>query len=139
MHGKITKTIAAMLVSASMIASVPASARPNHDNGWSRHDDRNRHSDRWDRRDDRRDRHHDRRWNRYGGSYGYNGYRGSWRVGHRYPHWREDRYYIRDYSAYGLPAPWRGYRYYRTDSGDIVMVAIASGLIGMILGQAIAR
>ena len=44
-----------------------------------------------------------------------------------------------NYYDYGLPAPRRGYRYYRADNGDIVMVAIASGIIGLIIGGALAR
>ena len=34
-----------------------------------------------------------------------------------------------------LPPPRPGYRYYRDDNGDIVMAAIASGVIGLILGS----
>jgi len=119
--------------------------------------DRDRHYDH-DRRDDRRD--HDRRdWNRgdhrrnwdrwysqdrwrggthyYGGKYGYNGYRGHWRTGQRYPYWRDNAYVIQDYRAYRLPPPRAGYRYYRDDNGDIVMAAIASGVIGLIIGSQI--
>jgi len=47
--------------------------------------------------------------------------------------------YISDYGRYGLPAPRRGYRYYRSDNGDIVMAAVASGVIGLIIGGALAR
>jgi Ni/Co efflux regulator RcnB len=95
--------------------------------------------ERWQRRDWQRD--HER-WRRgevryYGDRYGYNGYHGRWRSGQRYPYWRNDRYVINDWRAYRLPPPRPGYRYYRDDSGDIVMVAIASGLIGMIVGSAI--
>jgi Ni/Co efflux regulator RcnB len=95
--------------------------------------------ERWQRRDWQRD--HER-WRRgevryYGDRYGYNGYHGHWRSGQRYPYWRNDRYVINDWRAYRLPPPRPGYRYYRDDSGDIVMVAIASGLIGMIVGSAI--
>jgi Ni/Co efflux regulator RcnB len=77
------------------------------------------------------------RYHLYGPGYGYDGYRGSWRVGQRYPYYRSDRYVISDYRYYGLPAPRHGYRYYRTDNGDIVMVALATGLIGLIAGQAL--
>ena len=41
-----------------------------------------------------------------------------------------------DYGNYGLPAPRRGYRYYRDNNGDIVMAAIAGGIIGLIIGSA---
>ena len=92
-----------------------------------------------DQRDQNRD-HNDRgeqRWHNYGGQYGYNGYHGRWRTGQRYSHYRDDRYAIRDYRSYNLPPPRPGYRYYRDDSGDIVMVAITSGIIGLILGSAL--
>jgi Ni/Co efflux regulator RcnB len=44
---------------------------------------------------------------------------------------------ISDYRRYDLPPPRRGYQYYRDDSGDIVMAAVATGVIGLILGNAI--
>lgn len=119
-----------------------------HDNGRRDH---GRHGD--DRRGDDRDhRAYERDWNRwyshdrwagdhryYGGRYGYNGYDGRWRTGQRYPYWRENRYIISDYRAYRLPPPRPGYRYYRDDNGDIVMVAITSGLIGLIVGSALSH
>ena len=49
----------------------------------------------------------------------------------------DNGYYISDYRSYRLPPPRPGYRYYRSDNGDIVMAAIASGLIGAIIGSAI--
>jgi len=83
------------------------------------------------------DRHHrdrgDHQWRNWGGQYGYNGYRGQWRTGQRYTHWRDQRYYVTNYQAYGLPAPRHGYRSYRDSNGDIVMAAIATGLIASIL------
>jgi Ni/Co efflux regulator RcnB len=157
--------IAALLAVTTMATAMPASAqyyggdrdgryyrdsdrdgRPDY-REWNRDRDRDGRPDQWDRRDNRRDwrrdwrsdRRHDRQYRYYGGNYGYDGYYGRWRSGQRYPYWRDNRYYIRDYHAYGLPAPYRGYRYYRTDSGDIVMAAVASGIIGVIIGNAIAR
>lgn len=107
---------------------------------WNRDRDHDGRPDQYDRYDNRRGggewrRHHHYRM--YGPGYGYEGYRGDWRVGQRYPYYRNDRYVIYDYRAYGLPPPRHGYRYYRADNGDIVMVAIASGLIGLIVGQAL--
>lgn len=80
-----------------------------------------------------------RHWHSYGGQYGYNGYHGRWRTGQRFTHWRNNRYVINDYRAYNLPPPRRGYRYYRDDNGDIVMAAIATGVIGLILGSQLGR
>jgi len=104
----------------------------DHRGGWDR-DHRN-----WDRQ------YSHERWNHgppryWGGRYGYNGYRGNWRVGQRYPYWRDNRYVISDYRAYRLPPPRPGYRYYRDDQGDIVMAAIASGAIGLIIGSALSQ
>lgn len=106
---------------------------------WNRDRDRDGRPDQWDRRDNRgswADRRGNR-WQYYGNQYGYDGYRGAWRVGQRYPNWRNNRYYLNDYGYYGLPAPRRGYRYYRDNNGDIVMAAIASGVIGLIVGGAL--
>lgn len=144
MTKRYSASLAALVGFATILAVVPATAqswrdrdsdgRP-HSREWSR--DGGGRSDRWDRRDNRRDWNRgwrgDRGWRHYGGRYGYEGYRGHWRTGQRYPYWRNDSYYLRDWRRYGLPPPWRGYRYYRADDGDVVMVAIATGMIGLII------
>ena len=119
---------------AAVAQAQPYDQRDHRDRGeWN--GDRDHRGDRWgDRRGDQRG---DYRWRNFGGRYGYQGYRGRWRTGQRFDHWRDDHYWVRDYRAYNLPPPRPGYRYYRDDSGDIVMVAVASGIIGMILGSAI--
>lgn len=91
---------------------------------WNRDRDRDGRPDQYDRYDNRR---------------GHGAYRGQsrWRQGEVYPYYRERAYVIDDYRAYRLPPPQRGYRYYRSDDGDVVMVAIASGLIGAIIGGAL--
>ena len=91
---------------------------------WNRDRDRDGRPDQYDRYDNRR---------------GHGAYRGQgrWRQGEVYPYYRERAYVIEDYRAYRLPPPQRGYRYYRSDNGDVVMVAIASGLIGAIIGGAL--
>jgi Ni/Co efflux regulator RcnB len=104
---------------------------------WNRDRDRDGRPDQYDRRDRRSDRY-DRSYRYYGGNYGYDGYRGRWRTGQRYPYYRNDRYIISDYRAYRLPPPRPGYRYYRDNNGDVVMAAIASGVIGLIIGGALA-
>jgi Ni/Co efflux regulator RcnB len=97
--------------------------RPDQ-NDWGQHRDSDRHDQ------------GGHRWHNYGGQYGYNGYRGHWRTGQRYTHYNNDHYVISDYRAYNLPPPRPGYRYYRDDNGDVVMAAIAGGIIGLILGSA---
>lgn len=60
-----------------------------------------------------------------------------WRQGQVYPDYaRRDRM-ISDWRRYNLPAPRAGYGYYRDDNGDVVMAALASGLIGLVVGNAI--
>jgi Ni/Co efflux regulator RcnB len=100
---------------------------------WNRDRDRDGRPDQWDRRDNRRDRHG------YGSGYGYAPQYGSgrWRTGQVYPYYRDRGYYISDYRTYRLPPPRPGYRYYRSDNGDVVMAAIASGIIGLIVGGAL--
>ena len=58
----------------------------------------------------------------------------TWRQGQRL----DQRYRSRDrmvsnYSSYRLRAPPRGYSYYRQDNGDILLAAIATGLIASII------
>jgi Ni/Co efflux regulator RcnB len=140
-------TLAAATALTGVMSAEVATAQP-----YDHHDDRGRHDDHrggdWDRghHDDHRgggdwNRGHggDHHWRYYGGQYGYNGYRGPWRVGRNYPHWRDNRYVVNDWRTYNLPPPRPGYRYYRADNGDIVMAAIASGMIGLIVGGALAN
>jgi Ni/Co efflux regulator RcnB len=118
--------LVALAVSTALGGTAPAgmaAAQPGY-----------RDHDRYDRDHDRGDHH----WRYYGGHYGYNGYHGRWRTGQRYAHWRDHRYVIEDWRAYNLPPPRPGYRYYRDDNGDVVMAAVASGVIGLILGGALA-
>jgi Ni/Co efflux regulator RcnB len=161
------KALAIALIGASLLSGATAASAqdyryrdrdrdgiPNqydrYDNRGMRDRDRDGVPNRYDRYDNRGMRDRDRdgvpnRYDRYdnrrlqywGGNYGYNGYRGHWRTGQRYSHYRDRGYYISDYRAYGLPAPRAGYRYYRDDNGDIVMAAIASGIIGLIIGGAL--
>jgi Ni/Co efflux regulator RcnB len=147
-----TSSVAALAALSTLATAVPAVARDHDRDGdergeWHRGHDRD---GRWDR-DDRRDwgRSHNRgrhngwrgrdgrNWAFYGGSYGYDGYDGRYRVGQRYPYYQNRSYVIEDYGYYGLPAPRQGYRYYRDrNSGDIVLAAVAGGIIGLIIGQA---
>jgi Ni/Co efflux regulator RcnB len=127
----------ALAAIACVLAAVPAGAQDRDHDGRSDRTEWNRERNH-DGRPDQRDRHDKQgayRWSYYGGRYGYAGYRGHWREGQRYPHWNNSHYYVTDYRAYNLPPPRAGYRYYRDDSGDIVMAAIGSGIIGLILGS----
>ena len=96
--------------------------RPDYQE-WGRDRDRDGRPDQYDRYDNRR-----------GSSYRHNG---GWRQGQVYPYYRNRGYVIDDYRVYRLPPPRPGYRYYRSDNGDVVMAAIASGVIGLIIGGAL--
>lgn len=152
MRKTLTTTIAALTAISSVVTAIPAGAQSRrHDSDrdgrsdrseWNRDRDHDGRADQWDRNDHRdRGRHNGwrdkrgRNWAYYGGNYGYNGYDGNWRVGQRYPNYNNQSYVVRDYGYYGLPAPRRGYRYYRDNNGDIVMAAIAGGVIGLIIGS----
>jgi Ni/Co efflux regulator RcnB len=159
MNKKMTGVVAALAAASSLLTAVPAAAQSRWNDSdrdgrsdareWNRDRDRDGRPDQYDRNDNRRDwgnRHDNRRqwadrrghrWQYYGGNYGYEGYRGNWRVGQRYTYYRDRNYYVNDYGYYGLPAPRQGYRYYRDRNGDIVMAAVASGIIGLIVGGAL--
>jgi len=130
-----TLIIGAMAL-ATLAAPVAASAQ-------SRHHDRDRDGryERWERQSDR---------NRYdGGRYTprerYNDYRrgerDQYRDARRYyrgatlPYQYRSNWYIRDYNRYGYRTPPRGYGYYRTDTGDVVLAALATGVIISLLNN----
>jgi Ni/Co efflux regulator RcnB len=135
--------------------------RGRHERGWDDRRDRD-YGNRDDRRDERRayregrrDGYHDGRradrWDdrRYNG-YHYNGrwhygppprhyrdvrydYR-AWRRGDRLPAYYRDHYRRVDYRDYRhLRPPPRGYGYYRDDRGDIILAAIATGIIASVI------
>jgi Ni/Co efflux regulator RcnB len=127
----IMAAVAASTLATGVLPAGVAAAQPGY---WH---DSDRHWNRWDHDADRW--RHDRGYHYYGREYGYQGYAGHWRTGERYPHWRDRRYWVADWRAYNLPPPAPGYRYYRDDNGDVVMAAIASGMIGLIIGGALSH
>ncbi|WP_309627152.1 RcnB family protein [Brevundimonas sp.] len=122
---------------ATLAAPVAASAQ-----SW-RHGDRDRDGryERWERRSDHN------RWDggRYTQRERYNDYRrgqrDQYRDSRRYyrgatlPYEYRSRWYVRDYNHYGWRQPPRGYGYYRTDTGDVVIAALATGVILSLLGD----
>jgi Ni/Co efflux regulator RcnB len=57
-----------------------------------------------------------------------------WEHGQTLPmSYRSNRYIVNDYSHRGWRRPPAGYAYYNTDSGDVVLAAIASGVISSIV------
>jgi Ni/Co efflux regulator RcnB len=127
-----TLFIAALAATTAMTCVLPAGVASAQSGYYGDHDQR---WNTWDRGADHWRRDHNYRY--WGRGYGYEGYRGHWRTGQVYPNWRNDRYVITNWRTYNLPPPPAGYRYYRDDSGDVVMAAIASGMIGLIIGGAL--
>ncbi|RZJ26734.1 MAG: hypothetical protein EON85_06760, partial [Brevundimonas sp.] len=89
--------------------------RNRYDGG--RYTNRERYNDQ--RRYERDQRRDYRRWQR--GAVVPREYRRSW--------------YVNDYRRYGYSAPPRGYGYYRTDTGDVVLAAIATGVVISLLSR----
>lgn len=98
---------------------------------WERRADRDRRQDyrRWERDRDRWERNRDR-WERQ--------QRREYRRWHRgavIPYDYRRSWYVDDYRRYGYAPPPRGYGYYRTDTGDIVLAAIATGVVLSLLND----
>lgn len=146
-----TLIIGALATLATVAAPMAASAQH-----WRGDRDRDGRYERWERRADRnrydggryteRERYND--WRRgqrdqyrdgrrygppYGNAYGY--HRNRWYRGATIPYDYRSRWYVRDYHRYGYAPPPRGYGYYRTDTGDIVLAAIATGVIISLLNN----
>jgi Ni/Co efflux regulator RcnB len=114
-------TLGAVMASAAVVAA-PA---PYQDHDRYDHDhDRDDHHDH-DRHDDRRDEHghyvvvHDR------------GMHEGWyhRGGYVPAEYRDRRYVVEDWRTYHLAPPPRDYQWVRSDTGEFLLVAAATGLI----------
>jgi len=107
------KVLIALSAAAVTLSAQAASAQPYRDR------DRDGVPNRYDRHDNRM--HH-------------------WKRGERLDSRFHSRgYIVSDYRRHGWRAPPRGYAYYRTDSGDVVMAAIATGVISSVIANAMAR
>ncbi|RYZ70882.1 MAG: hypothetical protein EOP91_12390 [Lysobacteraceae bacterium] len=147
---QILKASLALLFAATVV-SAPAFARDHHrDRGHDRHGyERDRHSDRDVSRYEAR-RRADGNYSRahYQDRYFRSApprvvyrpvYRNDYHPGYGPPRWaRGGRYYdagygrtyvVRDYRGYGLRAPPRGHYWRRSDAGDYLLVAVATGII----------
>jgi Ni/Co efflux regulator RcnB len=144
---KMNKPLIAGLAALATLATPMAAAAQSwrdHDrqDRYERRDDRHdRRDDRYDRRDDRYDRRSDRRDDRYDRR-DYRRYDRDqrrdyhrWQRGSAIPREYRSRWYVSDYSRYGYRQPPRGYGYYRTDTGDVVLAAIATGVIISLLSN----
>lgn len=153
-----TLGLTALVLALGVAFAAPAEARDNrrgHDRGHSSQDWRRGHDRRADhRRDHRRhgqryDRRHDRRYDRRHDRVVYvprpvvvhhpSAYRGPppWSRGRHYRHaGYAPTYVVHDYGPYGLRHPPHGHHWRRSDAGDFLLVAIATGIIAdVILGR----
>ena len=143
---------------AASAQSYPGYGQGGYTQGGDRYDRRDdRRDDRYERRDERRDDRYDRRDDRRDDRYGrhdrresrwerradrrYNAGRYHAPRGYAHRQWRRGQYlppayrgrdYQVDYRYYRLPPPPRGYQYTRVND-DVVMTAIATGLIASIV------
>ena len=155
----ILSALAATMLAAPMAA--PAFAAPpnqysdNRDWNDGRDRDQNRNWDRYDRRYDRRDnryeRYDERRHNGYYigrvwhfgpppmSVYRLRDYHPGfkpWRRGDRLGYYNHRYVEVVDYHGRHLKAPPRGYRYVQDDKGDIILAAIATGIIAAVIAGA---
>ncbi|MEZ5937067.1 MAG: RcnB family protein [Hyphomonadaceae bacterium] len=111
--------VASLLVAGTAV--LPAAADPpRHAKAYGHNDARR------DYREDRRDLNHARRE-----------VRRDVRQFHRgeYLRYYPNNYYVVDYRHRHLAPPPRGYRYVENDNGDLVLAAIATGLIAAIIAS----
>lgn len=124
------KTLLVAATAASLLASFAASAQPYGDrdrDGRPNYAERGHDRDR-DGRPDDRDRHDNRYDGRHWGNRGHHYARGQ-----RFEYYGRRDYIVNDYRRYGWAPPRRGYAYYRTDNGDVVLAAIATGIIASVI------
>lgn len=137
----IASSLMAGLIAVTAVAPAFADQRGRgydrgRDRDWNDRDYRNGYKDgrrdewRDDRRDHRRDRWDDRRERR--GWYDSRGRHHNWQRGHYFhqrPHY-SNYVVINDYHRYRLPPPRHGQYYYRDhDTGEILLIAAATGLV----------
>ena len=152
-----TLGLATLALALGVAFAAPAEARDHHrrghDRGHSSQDWRRGHDRRDDRRDYRQSRRDDRRYDRRYDRRDRRDvrvvyappprvvvhHRGPppWARGHHYRHaGYAPTYVVHDYGPYGLRQPPRGYHWRRSDAGDFLLVAIATGIIAdVILGR----
>ena len=147
-----TLGLAPLALALGVAFAAPAEARDHHRRGHDRHhasQEWRRGHDRDHRRDYRHERRHDRRHDRRDRRDVRVVYappprvvvrhRGPppWARGHHYRHaGYAPTYVVHDYGPYGLRPPPRGYHWRRSDAGDFLLVAIATGIIAdVIMGR----
>lgn len=115
----------------ALSAASPAFADPpRYSNSRDHRGDRNDRNDRGRDWNDNRNHRNDRGW------YDSRGNHRDWRRGDRFDRYSYNRFVVvdyrnyRDYRGYRLPPPRYGERYYRNnDTGEILLIAAATGLV----------
>jgi Ni/Co efflux regulator RcnB len=120
----------ALLVSFSAVAA----AQPQPQNQYDQDHYKNDHHDRNDnhRDDNHRDDNHQHQRGMYERGHSEGWYR---KGGHMPTEYRGNTYVVSDWRARHLRQPPRGYHYVRSDNGDILLVAVTTGIIASILAQ----
>jgi Ni/Co efflux regulator RcnB len=142
------KTRLSLLIAAAVIgmSAGPVMAQ-SHGHGGDDHGDygkNDKHQDKRDekrddrsddRGDDRGDDRHDRRDDRrYYGMHDRGRHEGWYRRGGYVPReYRDGRYVVTDWHRERLREPPRGYHWVRSDNGDFLLVAVATGIITELL------
>jgi Ni/Co efflux regulator RcnB len=134
----ITTTLASVILAGSIAGSAMAQPHGPPQGGDWRHD--NDHNAKWD----------DHKYNGYwvgkqwhsgpppAAAYKSKNFQMGWRPWHKgdrlgayHTHYVE----VTDYRAHRLPPPRRGYHYVQTDNGDIILAAVATGIIASIIAS----
>lgn len=123
------KTILIAAAAVMTMTGFAASAQPWHGRDGRGYAER---YDRYGRWDDRRGGRWDNRGPRFDDRGAYWG-QSRWRQGQRFDGWRNRGYIVNDYRRYGWAPPPRGYAYYRADNGDVLMAALATGIIASVI------
>ncbi len=119
--------VLALAVTAPAFADPPRHAR-GYDRGYERHHDHRDYRDHRDRRD-HRDWRDDRRHYSHGYNQGYRDVRHHWRKGDRFDRRNVRHVVVHDYHRYHAPPPRHGQYYARTDTGELLLIAAATGLV----------
>lgn len=132
------KILTAAMALSVLAGAGAASAQPYNNNRQDDRNDRRVEQRQDDRRAERQDNRYERRAERRYKAARYQAPRGyqarAWHRGDRLPAAYRGKGYVVDYRTYRLAPPPRGYQYVRVNN-DVVMTAIATGVISSIITQ----
>lgn len=96
------------------------------------YDERGYYRDNRDNRDWRDQRAWENREHRRNWAYSHNP---RWSQGNYAPEYRQQRYWVRDWQQRRLAPPPRGYQWVETDTGELLLIALTTGLIASVILQ----